>query len=100
MYEYNVTGDLSLQKLLQVTKNAEAHVTKKDWEGICKHTETGEKQCWEGDGIISKVIDLIVINLNPGSSGSDSDCEVSEPDTDCCKIMPDEDSDWDLAQLL
>jgi hypothetical protein len=32
--EYNVTGDLSLQKLLQMTKDAVALVTEEDWEGF------------------------------------------------------------------
>jgi hypothetical protein len=56
-------------------------VTKEDWEGFCRHIDTFEKQYWEGDGIIQKVIDLIVINLNPGSSGSDDDCESSDTDS-------------------
>jgi transposase len=43
----NVTRDLSLQKSLQVTKDVVALVTKEDWEGFCRHTETVESQYWE-----------------------------------------------------
>lgn len=75
---------------------------------VFRHIDTDEKQYCEGDGIISEVLDLIIINLNPGSSGSDSDCESdsqsdydgSETDTDCCNIVPGEDSDRDLVQPL
>jgi hypothetical protein len=36
----NFTGELSLQKLLQVTNDAVPLVTKEDWKGFCGHTET------------------------------------------------------------
>jgi hypothetical protein len=84
----NVTGDLSLQKLLHVTKDEVALVTKEDWEGFCRHTETVESQYWERDGILPDVIDRTVINLNPGSdsysddknsdTNSQSDCDNSK----------------------
>jgi transposase len=34
--ENNVTGELSLQNLLQMVKDAVALVTKEDWEGFCR----------------------------------------------------------------
>jgi hypothetical protein len=98
----NVTGDLSLQKVLQVTKDAVALVTKEDWEGFCRHTETVESQYWERDGILPDVIDCIVINFN---HGSDSDSDHKNSDTDCdnsetASDPPDEDTDMELAQPL
>jgi hypothetical protein len=53
------------------------------------------------------VTDHVIINLNPGSD-SDSDCESSdtnsqnncdssETSTECSNIMPDKDSDLELA---
>jgi hypothetical protein len=110
VHENNVTGDLSLQKLLQVMKNAVALVTKGDWEGFCRHTETVKSQYWERDGILPDAIDHIVINLNPGSdSYSDgknsdtnpqSDCDNSETASEHNNITPDEDTDMELAQPL
>jgi hypothetical protein len=41
-------------------------VTKEDWDGFCRHTETVKKQYWERDGIIPELTDHIVINLKPG----------------------------------
>jgi hypothetical protein len=109
-HENNITGDLSLQKLLQVTKNTVALVTKEDWKGVCRHAETAEKQYWERAGIIPEVTDHIVINLNPGSDSDSeyensdadphSDCDSSEVDTEYSDTMPDECSDMELAQPL
>jgi hypothetical protein len=73
----NVTGNLCLQKLLQVSKDAMALATKEDSEGFCRHTQTVESQYWERDGILPDVIDRIVINLNP-CSDSDSDRKNSD----------------------
>jgi hypothetical protein len=93
-----------------VTKDAVALVTKEDWEGFCRHTETVESPYWERDGILPDVIDRIVINLNPGSdSGSDgknsdadsqSDCDNSETASEYNNTTPDEDTDMELAQPL
>jgi hypothetical protein len=106
----NVTEDLNLQKLRQVTKDAVALVTKEDWEWFCRHTETVESQYWERDGILPDVIDRIVINLNPGSdSYSDgknsdtdfqSDCDNSDAASEDNNATPDEDTDMELAQPL
>jgi hypothetical protein len=66
-----------------VTKDAVALVTKEDWEGFCRHTETVESQYWKRDGILPDVIDRIVINLSPGSDSysdgknSDTDSQVT-----------------------
>jgi hypothetical protein len=37
--ENNVTGDLSLKRLLDLTAEGIATVTAKDWEGYCQHVE-------------------------------------------------------------
>jgi hypothetical protein len=87
-----------------------ALVTKENWEGFCRHTETAEKQYWEKDGIISEVRDCTVINLSCGNDSDsdcdnsdvdphcDCDCDDSETDIECSNIMPDEDRDMELAQ--
>jgi hypothetical protein len=67
-------GDVRLQKLLQVTKDEVALLTKEDREGFCRHRETVENQYRERDGIFPEVIDRIVINLSL-CSDSDRDCE-------------------------
>lgn len=67
----NDPEDVRLQKLLPLTKGEVALLTKEDWEGFCRHTETVENQYRERDGIFPEVIDRIVINLTPDS---DSDC--------------------------
>jgi hypothetical protein len=74
-------------------------VTQEDWGGLCRHTETVEMQYWKRDGMIPRVIDHTVINLNPGS-GSGSDCENSDTDIEYSTIGPDEDTDTELAQPL
>jgi hypothetical protein len=48
------------------TKDAVALMTKEDWEGFCTHRDTVENQYWRSYGIIPKVMDRTVINLNPG----------------------------------
>jgi hypothetical protein len=108
--ENNATGDLSLQKLLQVTKDAVALVTKEDWEEFCRHTETVESQYWERDGILPDVIDRSVISLNPGSDSysygknsdtdAQSDCDNSETASEYSNTTPDEGTDMELAQPL
>jgi hypothetical protein len=44
--ENNVTGDLSLKRLLDLTTERIATVTAKDWEGYCQHVEQLEQQYW------------------------------------------------------
>jgi hypothetical protein len=93
-----------------VTKDIVALVTKEDWEGFCRHTETVESQYWERDGILPDLIDRIVINLNPGSDSdsdsknsdadSQSDCDNSETASEYNNTTPDEDTDMELAQPL
>jgi hypothetical protein len=85
-----------------------ALVTKEDWEGFCRHTETVKSQYWERDGILPDVIDHIVINLNPGSDSdgknsdtdSQSDRDNSETVSEHNNTTPDGDTNMELAQPL
>jgi transposase len=43
----NVTGDLSLQSLVDLTKTAIASVTKEHWAGYSKHVQMLEQQYWD-----------------------------------------------------
>jgi hypothetical protein len=49
---------------------------KQDWMEYCSHVRKLELQCWEKDGIVSDVIDKIVI-----SPGDETDSSSSESDT-------------------
>jgi hypothetical protein len=40
----NITGDLSLQSLMDLTKSAIASVTKEDWAGYSKHVQMLEQE--------------------------------------------------------
>ncbi|KDR11513.1 hypothetical protein L798_14581 [Zootermopsis nevadensis] len=63
--ENNVTGDLSLKRLLDLTTEGIETVTAKDWEGYCQYVEKLEQQYWERDGVVADVIDSkIISNLN------------------------------------
>lgn len=78
--EHNVTADLSLAKLLEVTNEAIQEVTADDWAGFCHHVESQEKLYWEKDGIVPDVIDEIIINLQDDTDGeedTDSACSGS-----------------------
>jgi hypothetical protein len=35
----------------------------KDWKGFCQHMESLEKQYWEKDGIVTNVIDNIIVSF-------------------------------------
>jgi hypothetical protein len=56
----NVTGDLSLQSLMDLTKSAIASVTKEDLAGYSKHVQMLEQQYWEENGQLPDVIDNII----------------------------------------
>lgn len=73
----NVTGDLSLTKLRETTKNAIQEVTRQDWAGFCHHVANLEAEYWEKDGVVPDVIDQISINLN-----TDSDSEAGGSDSE------------------
>jgi hypothetical protein len=93
--ENNVTGDLSLKRLLDLTTEGIATVTAKDCEGYCQHVEL-EQQYWERDGVVADVIDTIII-ANPNESSDDE--ETSSEDDDESEEATDL-SDSDLARPL
>jgi hypothetical protein len=70
--ENSVTGDLSLEQLLDFTTEGIATVTAKDWEGYCQHVEQLEQQYRERDGVVADVIETIII-ANPNDSSDDEE---------------------------
>lgn len=87
--EQNITGDLSLKKLEEVTTNAMIAVQRSDWEGFIKHTVGVENNYWEKDGLIEDVIDSFIIELGSIES-SDEDEDIRSQSSD----------DSDLAEPL
>jgi hypothetical protein len=89
-----------------MTKDAVAVVTKVDWKGFCRHTETVESQCWERDAILPDVTDRISIltvtvsDVENSDTDSQSDCDNSKTASEYINITPDEDTDMELAQPL
>jgi hypothetical protein len=90
-----VTGDLSLKRLLDLTTEAIAAVTVKDWEGYCQHVEQLEQQYWEQDGVVADVIDTIII-ANPNESSYDEEMSSEDDESEEATDL----SDSDLAQPL
>jgi hypothetical protein len=81
----NITGELSLQSLTDLTKIAIASVTKEDWAGYSKHVQMLEQQYWEKDGLLPDVIENIIIFLastRSNSSGSSIDSSSGDNDSD------------------
>ncbi|PSN41320.1 hypothetical protein C0J52_20240 [Blattella germanica] len=80
----NTEGNLSLQSLKELTEKAIDVVSEEDWIGFCKKVEEEEEnRYWENDGIVSNVIDSIIVNLgsNSESDYSDSGEESSSSDS-------------------
>lgn len=87
--EENITGDLSLTKLEEATKNAIDSITKIDWEGFTSHTLKVEQDYWIKDSIMEDTVDRFVIELGgvdseeseSGDSHTDSvsDSELATP---------------------
>jgi hypothetical protein len=86
----NTEGNLTLKRLKKLTENAFKTVTKQDWMGYCSHVRKLELQYWEKDGIVSNVIDKIVISL-----GDETDSSSSENDTNEDKSESDDGNDSD-----
>jgi hypothetical protein len=94
--ENNVTGDLSLKRLLDLTTEGIATVTAKDWKGYCQHVKQLEQHDWEPHGVVADVIDTIIID-NPNESSDDE--EPSSEDEDKSEKATDL-SNSDLARPL
>lgn len=84
--EHNVTGNLSLTKLQEVTSNAIASVTPADWEQFEQHVIKVENEFWEKDGLLEDIMDNIVINIGGvDSSDEDDDDRLSGSSSDSDK---------------
>ncbi|KDR23616.1 hypothetical protein L798_12176 [Zootermopsis nevadensis] len=76
--ENNVTGYLSLKRLLDLTEGI-ATVTAKDWEGYCQRVEQLEQQYWGQDGVVVDVmVSIIIANPNDSSDDNETSCEDVE----------------------
>lgn len=75
--ERNVTGDLSLQNLQSLLKDALSKVDKDEWAEHCKHVEEIEDDYWKKDGLIEELVDDCVIEVASSDSDSDADDEWS-----------------------
>lgn len=91
--EQNITGDLSLTKLENSTKEAFSQISKQDWISCCDHVEKLEKDYWEKDGIMETAMEQFIINIGEDTSDEESD-SGSGSDTFF------DDDDFDLAQQL
>ncbi|KAJ9588971.1 hypothetical protein L9F63_017731 [Diploptera punctata] len=82
------------EKLKELTEEAIETITDEDWNGYCKKVDE-ETKYWENDGIVSDVIDSIIVNLGSGSYSDSDNCEVSSSGTNC-----DSDDDYELSRPL
>lgn len=80
----NVTGDLSLKSLNNLTNVAVQSISADDWAGYEQHVIKIEDFYWEKDGVTSDIIDSIIIN--PGDDSDDTfegdDDDKSDNDSD------------------
>ena len=99
-------GNLSLQSLKELTEKAIDVVSEEDWIGFCKKVEEEEEEnrYWENGGIVSNVIDSIIMNLG---SNSESDYSESEENSSSDSVndgdgddKDEEDDDEELARPL
>ncbi|XP_047035473.1 uncharacterized protein LOC124641450 [Helicoverpa zea] len=73
---HNVTSDLSLKRLKEVTELAISQVTEEDWRGFDDHVIILEENYWQRDGLIEDTIDRFVIEISDGED-SDTDSTIS-----------------------
>lgn len=67
----NVTGNLNLAALKELTEKAIDAVTAEDWRGYVHHVMVIEDTFWEKDGILENAVDEVIIKL--GQCESDED---------------------------
>lgn len=67
----NVTGNLNLAALKELTEKAIDAVTTEDWRGYVHHVMVIEDTFWEKDGILENAVDEVIIKL--GQCESDED---------------------------
>jgi hypothetical protein len=91
----NVGAEFSLNRLRDFTAAGIASVAKDDWKRYCHHVKKIEETCYKKDGIISDVIDgIIITNPNKDDSSGDEEDETSSGDTNS------DSSDSELAYSL
>lgn len=73
---HNVSSDLSLKRLKEVTELAISQVTEEDWRGFDDHVIILEENYWQRDGLIEDTIDRFVIEISDGED-SDTDSTIS-----------------------
>ncbi|XP_035205816.1 uncharacterized protein LOC118180865 [Stegodyphus dumicola] len=79
--ERNVTGDLSLENLKNLTQKALDEVTSQEWQAHCNHVEKLENSYWDKDELLEEIVDELIIQT--GSSDSDSEeTEFCDSDSD------------------
>lgn len=88
--ERNTTGELSLKRLLELTKEAVNAVSRSHWAGFLKHTQTVEEEYWTKDGIMEDAVDSLIIPLG----------DLDDSDSSCGDSIDDEDDEEDLATFL
>lgn len=79
--EHNVTGDMSLTQLQQVTEMAINSITPTDWEGYTSHVKKIEDEFWRKDGLMEDVIDNFIISAG-GMDSSDEENSEDESTSD------------------
>ncbi|XP_035225782.1 uncharacterized protein LOC118198254 [Stegodyphus dumicola] len=72
----NVTGDLSLENLKNLTQKALDEVTSQEWQAHCNYIEKLENSYWDKDENLEEIVYELIIQT--GSSDSDSDSEETE----------------------
>jgi transposase len=105
----NCHGSLNFTELTEITEKAIMSVTENDWVGYCKKVEEVEAYYWKSDGIVSDVIDKIIITSDSDddnssttiSSDSDDNTDSSDSDSDHNRNTDrEEETDEELARPL
>ena len=72
-----------LPEVQQLMREGIRKVTPEQWRNYVEHVKQTENHMWEADGLIERLHDKIVINLNDDDSSSSSDDPLcADPDSD------------------
>jgi len=102
----NSHGSLNFTELTEITEQGIMSVTESDWAGYCKKVGEVEDYYWESDGIVSDVIDKIIITLGSDDDtiSSDSGDNIDSSDCDSDRSFSgtdrEEETDEELARPL
>ncbi|XP_035223741.1 uncharacterized protein LOC118196400 [Stegodyphus dumicola] len=72
----NTTGDMVMNKLLIITKEALESVTMEEWKKYCTHVENVENDYWEKDGLIKDLSESLIISSDEDNVDMCSDCDT------------------------